>query len=129
SPGLHLYVLRLTFYDLRSLATQTRNRARPRGTAGKEEVSPMSFRIRFLLAVTAFVTLLAAPCRAENPTISLKVENATCAQAAAQLSKAAGIPVQLYNGNVAPNDRVPANPALDAKASFDWSHVSFAQAL
>src|SRR5438874_2296388 len=86
-------------------------------------------RVLPLLIVVATLLTLAAPCRADNPPVSLKVENATCAEATAQLSKAAGVSVQLYTTNLPPGAQVQPNPDLEKKASFDWSHATFAQAL
>src|SRR5437870_4442617 len=81
----------------------------------------------FLLPALA---TLALPAAAANPRISLKVENATCAEAAAALGKAAGIPVELYRPPQQEGAPAPKpNPVLDEKASFDWTNIRFAQAL
>jgi hypothetical protein len=76
------------------------------------------------------VVVLSRPAAADNPRVSLKVENATCAEAAAALGKAAGIPVEIYRPPQREGAPAPKPiPALKEKASFDWSNVRFAQAL
>lgn len=75
-----------------------------------------------VLARVLAVALLAAalapfPARAENPRLSLKLENVGAAEAAAQLGKAAGVPVELSGGG-SPD-----------RASFEWSDVTLGRAL
>src|SRR5690349_5071605 len=67
----------------------------------------------------------AGPGRAENPRISLKVDNVTPAEAVAQLGRAAGVRVEcpgsggLGGGFPDPMER----------ASYDWTNTTFARAL
>jgi hypothetical protein len=72
----------------------------------------------FWLALLVLVAL-AAPARAENPRVSLKVENATCAEAAAALARAANVSLQI----------VPPASGMQERASFDWTNTTFARAL
>jgi hypothetical protein len=71
------------------------------------------------LSLWVFTLILCAPAWAENPRISLKVENATAAEAVAQLSKAAGIPIDISS----------RQPGEEERASFDWTNTTFARAL
>jgi hypothetical protein len=82
------------------------------------------------LAVAALAMIvLAAPSRAENPRVSLKVENATAREAAAQLSRAAGIQVDVYPPAIPAEANPPVPAPLEQKASFDWTGTTFARAL
>jgi hypothetical protein len=78
-----------------------------------------------LLALVAAVR----PAAGENPRISIKVENATFAEAAAALSRASGIPVEHWNRRLPEGVARQLEPLLDEKASFDWTNVTFARAL
>jgi hypothetical protein len=76
------------------------------------------------------VAVAAAPARGVNPKVSLKVENATFAEAAAALSRASGVAVWLMPQPPRPGQPPPAQPpGLDEKASFDWTNTTFARAL
>src|SRR5579862_7648058 len=65
----------------------------------------------------------------ENPTLSLQLENVTYAEVAAALSEATGIPIRLSASSAPPVPLAPPPRALDERHRFDWSGVSFAQAL
>jgi hypothetical protein len=87
---------------------------------------------RFIVGrVWGFLSLLlflaAAPLPADNPRISLKLENVTATEAAAALSRAAGVPVEVDPGlrGAAPR----RNQSLEVKESYDWGAVYFADAL
>jgi hypothetical protein len=89
----------------------------------------MSGKIRSLgFALMLLVGTMPA-ARAENPRISLKVENATFAEAAAALSKASGIPVEHWSARLPQGLARRPEPLLEEKASFDWTNVPFAHAL
>src|SRR3954451_6280871 len=64
-----------------------------------------------------------SPGRSENPRISLKLENVTPAEAAAQLGRAAGLRVDF------PGTFGAALPEPAERASYDWTNTSFARAL
>jgi hypothetical protein len=83
---------------------------------------------RIWLAVLA-LGLLVSRAQAENPRVSLKVDNATAQEAAAQLGRAAGLPLEI--SAPAPVGPRGAQPRLnlDEKASFDWTGASFGRAL
>lgn len=81
---------------------------------------------RVLCVLALFLLTASLPVRAANPKISLKVQDATAAEAAAALGKAAGIPVELYAPRGIP---AAAAPAPAGKASFDWSAATFGRAL
>src|SRR5262245_47947934 len=66
---------------------------------------------------------------AENPRISLKVENANLMEAAAALSQAAGTRVEYYTPELAAGGRAVLPWALEEKASFDWTDATLARAL
>jgi hypothetical protein len=73
------------------------------------------------------ILLAGAPraLRADNPRVSVQLENATVAEAAAALTRAAGIPVELDPALAG----APAAAALAAKGRFSWKNVSFGDAL
>jgi hypothetical protein len=75
--------------------------------------------------VVLFLGLLQPPAQAQNPKVSLKVENATLAEAAAALGNAAGIAVEIPRDAGVPGAAAEPPP----RATFDWTNVSFAQAL
>lgn len=75
-------------------------------------------RLSFLALVLA---LLVAPAAAENPKVSLKVQNATAMEAAEQLSKAASVKLEVRAGR--------AQGGVEDRASFNWSSATFARAL
>ncbi len=87
--------------------------------------------IRLCLVIVAGLGLaLAIPTRADNPKLAIKVEKATAAEAAAALSKAAGVRVRLFFQPEAPNAK-PAEepPEYRERSDFDWTGVTFARAL
>jgi hypothetical protein len=77
----------------------------------------MTHRAPLALLTLALLLLRGGPVEAENPRVSLKVAGATAVEAAAQLSQAAGVPLQVYGNG--PEER----------AGFDWTNVSFGRAL
>lgn len=74
--------------------------------------------------ILAGFSVCAAPARAENPRISLKVVNATPAEAVAQLSSASGIRVELTPGPVG-----GLGAGAEPRCTFDWAETTFARAL
>lgn len=78
-----------------------------------------------ILALAGLAFWAVAPARAENPRVSLKIDNATAAEAVAQLSSASGIRIELTPGPVVGG----LGPALEQKTSFDWTNTTFARAL
>src|SRR5262249_12446416 len=83
---------------------------------------------RFFLLIGLLVLLTAAglPAAATNPKVSLQVENATAAEAAAALSKAARVPGGLGLPVTPPaRDR----ERLQERGTFDWREATFAGAL
>src|SRR5262249_31614507 len=83
---------------------------------------------RFLAAFVVALGALAAPGAAQNPRLSLKLENLTAADAAARLGEAAGVSLNLAGGGQA-GAPAPGAARLQERASFDWTGVTFAQAL
>ncbi len=75
------------------------------------------------LAVLVGGSIVASPVpsMADNPKVNLKVTNATPEEAVAQLSKAAGVKLNLSGGR-------PGGNGME-KVSFDWTNVSFGKAL
>jgi hypothetical protein len=69
------------------------------------------------------------PAAAENPRISVKLESATFAEAAAALSRTSGIPVQHWSARLPAGLVRRPEPLLNEKASFDWTNVTFSIAL
>src|SRR5690242_5413998 len=84
----------------------------------------MRWKIQGFLSIALILAVIQTPARAANPKVSLKVENATAAEAANALSQASGIAVELASS---PGGALV--PAPDQKASFDWTGVPFARAL
>src|SRR5947207_3430541 len=86
--------------------------------------------IRWLSSAMLLLAAIHAPGMAANPKVSLKVENATAAEAVAALSRAAGIPLEFSLPRTLPGAPVPPFvAAVNERTSFDWSGVSFARAL
>ena len=67
------------------------------------------------------------PLFAQNPRVSVSVADATCAEAAAALSRASGISVQLPGEGSRAAE--PGSVAVEPRASFEWSRSTFAGAL
>lgn len=84
----------------------------------------------YLRAALAFAlaVIAAPPAGAENPRITLKLENVTAREAMDRLGAAAGLTVELFRAEPADGPQPPL-PGLDQKSSFDWAGVPFAQAL
>ncbi|HTE20015.1 MAG TPA: hypothetical protein VK689_16750 [Armatimonadota bacterium] len=84
-----------------------------------------------LCCLTVLSLLISGTSRAsQNPRISLRVENATFAEAAAALSKAAGTSVKLYEFQFPPGlPKPPRHAPLDDRATFNWGNTTFANAL
>lgn len=80
-----------------------------------------------LLRVVMVLTL-SAPVRADNPRVALKLESATFAEAAAALSKASGLTLELHR-RVQGGAPAPPPAILEERSSFNWADVRFAQAL
>jgi hypothetical protein len=70
-----------------------------------------------LLVAGLALGLVGAPAATENPRVSIKVENASAADAAAALSRASGIRLELSGAGGA------------ERLTFDWTGVSFGRAL
>lgn len=74
--------------------------------------------------------MIQSPAPADNPKLTLNVQDATAMQAAAQLSRASGVPVQIQMPNLPTGVSLPSTyRALEEKASFKWNGVTFATAL
>lgn len=73
---------------------------------------------------------VAQPAAAENPKLTLRVQNATAVEAAAQLTQAAGVPVEVQVPRLPAGAQPPASyRLLQEKTSFDWNGKTFAAAL
>src|SRR5689334_15478997 len=81
-----------------------------------------------LLALLLFAGI-PLTARAANPRVSLKVEKATAREAAAALSKASGVPLEIRPYPTLPGRTLPMLPDLNERATFDWTDVTFARAL
>jgi hypothetical protein len=84
------------------------------------------YRMGLILSLLA---LICAPAGTENPKVSLKLDNATLTEAAAQLSKASGIQVEVYQPELPAGAQPRPMPAQDVRASFAWSNITFGRAL
>src|SRR5262249_6410510 len=113
--------------------------ARPRrAAAGRRQppvaraAAPLAARaskMRRLFLLPGFAALLLTailPARAENPKVSLKVEGATAAEAAAALGQAARIPIEL---SLPPTTPARERERLLERDTFDWRAATFAAAL
>src|SRR5688500_11302021 len=67
----------------------------------------------------------------ENPKITLKLKDVTAAEAMAALTRASGHYVSMFEWpeGVPPPVKPPGAPSLDQRGSFDWSDVTFSQAM
>ncbi|HTE17241.1 MAG TPA: hypothetical protein VK689_02540 [Armatimonadota bacterium] len=84
---------------------------------------------RLVLPLLCAAALLSSAL-AENPRVSLTVEDVNAADAAAALTRASGIEVRI--ARPLPRPGVPAPlvvPALEERSSFDWNATTFARAL
>lgn len=82
-------------------------------------------RLAFLALALAAACCL--PVRAENPRISLRLQDVTGTEAMAALSKAAGISIELPDPFYGVGEQLQER--LQARAAFDWTNVRFAAAL
>ncbi len=74
--------------------------------------------------------VIQAPAPADNPKLTLNVQNATAEEAIAQLSKASGVPVEIQMPRRPAGVALPSSlRILEEKSSFKWSGVTLATAL
>lgn len=89
----------------------------------------IGFRRR-LLVLLASVGLL-APTRATSPRVTLRLDHATCEEAALSLSRATGLPIEVvpWSRSDIPGAVDPPLAGLSEPAQFVWNDVSLAQAM